>query len=722
MCCSKQEGDDKWPVEKYVDGAILKDRSCTDCPCILIFLLFIGGWIAVLAVAFAEGDPERILKPSNFRDELCGDGRLEAYPDYFAPLPNRPTYGICVSSCPEVMSYVCNSDVELMVGNNSVAVPNFYYNHTQAEFQAGQSAVSDCLGSCSAEQSERARRFAGLMVKLQQNKCFLAFYETNAALYRCLPFNIAAANATLLEQANATLNLFSELSDKLGIGSFFMRGFSECEQTWRVIVICSATAIVISLVWIFLLRWVMAPIVYLCIILVFAVIVLIGVLAMLQADNLEDVSLPGETGTDDQVKVWRAIEYIAFLAAAMYIVVVLVIIKRIRIAIILMEESSKAFLANPVIAVLPLFVLVLLLGFGALFFAATLYIQTIGDVNFEMFEAQAINLLGEGNYNKTQLVIAAGASFADEVYGSNVTDSIMINVTNFNSTRAIKALHAYNFFMFLWVSNVWIMFAFFVMAMVIVTWYYSATGVEIDEYERGNSSGRMKGTAPGTFCRSIFVAIRYHFGTIIFGALLIAIIQFIRAVVLYIEKEFLDKWKDNATMKIAICCVNCLLACIERIIRAISKGAFVITCITNDSFCPAAQESLGIMISNIIQVGSLQSLSLVACTVLKVFIVATNMLIAFALINVEDLTDDREVESGLFPLFFIAVLSYAIAALFVNVFESCVDTIMMCYFIDEKRFDGRFMPPNLAKIVGQFQHIEKARRQYKQQLKSASLD
>eukprot|EP00743_Colponemidia_sp_Colp-15_P012398 GILK01014093.1.p1 GENE.GILK01014093.1~~GILK01014093.1.p1 ORF type:complete len:441 (+),score=68.54 GILK01014093.1:162-1325(+) len=387
-----------------------------------------------------------------------------------------------------------------------------------------------------------------------------------------------------------------------------------------------------------------------------------------------------------------------------------------------MEESSKAFLANPIIAILPLFVMVLLLGFAALFVAGTIYIQTMGDVNYEIFESTVSNLIGEGNFNRTQLVIAAGANFADEVYGSNITDTFNINVTNFNSTRAIKALHAYNFFMFLWVGNLWIMFAFFVMAMVIVTWYYSATGVEIDEYERGNSSGRLKGTAPGTFCRAICVAIRYHFGTIIFGALLIAIIQFIRAVVLYLEKEFLDKWKDNATVKIALCCLNCLLACIERIIRAVSKGAFVITCITNDSFCPAAQESLGIMISNIVQVGSLQALSTTACLVLKVFIVATNMLIAFGLINVAELTDDREVESGLFPLFFIAVLSFAVAALFVNVFESCVDTIMMCYFIDEKRFDGRFMPPNLAKIVGQFQHIEKARKLYKQQLKSASLD
>ena len=75
-------------------------------------------------------------------------------------------------------------------------------------------------------------------------------------------------------------------------------------------------------------------------------------LALLQANNLESVQLPGEKGTGDQVKFWRAVQYISFIGAGIYVVLVLVFLKRIRIAIILMEESSKAFQANPMTPIL----------------------------------------------------------------------------------------------------------------------------------------------------------------------------------------------------------------------------------------------------------------------------------------------------------------------------------------------------------------------------------
>lgn len=723
-CCTKKE-EDKWAVENFTDGALLRNRSCTDCPCIIAFLVFIAGWVVLMAVAFVKGHPERILLPANYRGELCGekDSRLENYPNYFAPLPNRPTYGFCVPSCPDVPSYVCNNDLEPMIGNASVLIANHYYSHSQAEFNEGKDAVMTCQGSCTAAEEEKARRFAALIGKMSQNKCFLAFYSTSETLYRCIPVDLGTENKTFLEQANATFSVLKELTDQLGVGSFFVRGFAECDQTWRVILITSFTAVVMSLIWVFLLRWILAPIVFLCIALVFAVFIIIGVLAMLQADDLDKVALPGETGTSDQVKVWRAIEYTSFILAALYVVIMLFLIKRIRIAIILMEESSKSFLANPILVILPIIVMILLIGFAALFVVSTIFIQTMDNVNYEYFHDKVVDFIGAENINRTELAVAAGYSYVEEIYGGNISNPLNLTVpydiTNFNSTQAMKGLHAFNFFMFLWVGNFWVMFSFFIMALVISTWYFSATTMEMDDFDKGNG-GRLKSTAMGTFCRSIWVSIRYHLGTIIFGALVIAIIQFIRAVVLYIEKQYLQKWKDNATMKAAICCLNCCLMCIEKLVRAISKSAFVVTCVSNEGFCCAAAESLGIMISNIVQTGTLQGLSIVACLVLKVFITVTNLMIAYGLMfHVPYLTEDRTVESGLFPMFFIALISLAIACLFVNIYESCIDTIMMCFFMDEKRFGGKFMPPSLSKLVGAFSNIEKARKEYHDQQRKA---
>ena len=708
MCCCSSERE--WKEENLTDGAILEDRSCTDCCCIPIFTIFLALWFVVLGIAISYGDPNRILLPSNFEDRLCGDTDLVDYPNLFIPLPNRIEYGICVKSCPSIGSYVCNNVVETEIGGTA-KFANTHYDHTEAEFSVGKSALSACAsGSCTAAQQSDANRFAGLLKKLGDFKCFYVFYKTGPTLNRCLPFDFDTSNKTFLELANESSSTLSTLADTLGFGSFFARGFAEVKQCWISIAICCATAAVLSIIWIMLLRWILAPIVYTVILLIFLLFIVIGVLALLQANNLEDVKLPGDDGTESQVQFFRAIEYICFGLAAVYVVLVIVVIKRIRIAIILMEESSKAFTANPGLVILPPIVIVLLCGFIALFIVVAVYIQTIGNLTASEVTA-AIVRTADSYVNVSEIEAAAGAAYGE----TNLTDKF--NISKYDAATSNKALHAYNFFMFLWAANILMMFAFFVMAAVVCTWYFSATGVEMDKYESGDSeNGRMKETKVGTMCRAVCIAFRYHLGTILFGALLIAIIQFIRAVVLYIEQQYLQKWKNNATAKVLLYILNCCLECIERLVKIISKSAFVITIVKNSNFCSSAFQAIVILFENIVRVGTLTTLSTISCFLIKMFIVGCNMIIGYGLMQVSTVNDSRDVESGLFPLIGILFATFIIATLFVSVFEACVDTIMICFFIDEKDFEGRFLPPNLAKLVDKFSHIEKARKEYESQL------
>ena len=50
----------------------IKNRSCTDVLCLLLFLAFVAGWVVVAVYAFGNGDPQRIIYPSNSRGEICG--------------------------------------------------------------------------------------------------------------------------------------------------------------------------------------------------------------------------------------------------------------------------------------------------------------------------------------------------------------------------------------------------------------------------------------------------------------------------------------------------------------------------------------------------------------------------------------------------------------------------------------------------------------------------
>ena len=71
-----------------------KSRSCTDIICLLLFLLCLGGWVAVAVIAFKDGDPKKVvtlvcahvtacsqvLYPTNSRGEVCGQGVFEDKP------------------------------------------------------------------------------------------------------------------------------------------------------------------------------------------------------------------------------------------------------------------------------------------------------------------------------------------------------------------------------------------------------------------------------------------------------------------------------------------------------------------------------------------------------------------------------------------------------------------------------------------------------------------
>lgn len=707
--------------EELKDGAILENRSCTDILCIFVFGIFLIGWIVVISVAFAKGNPDYIILPTNNRGELCGVKHLSNYSNYYVPLPQRYTYGFCVYKCPGILDYVCNNDFEPKIGDTSVSVMNTYYDHTSTQYLAGVALAAKCFSTaCTAAEKATLERYYGLVAKTQQNKCFPAVYSSGVTLHRCLPFGSDNQNASLVQSMNATLGDLSGLADEYGVGSFFSRGFSETSDAWLVILICCLTCAIFALIWIFLLRWILAPIVYFCIIAVFLLLIGLGYLAYHMQSDFADNTLPGDDSSENQVVLWRVIMYTSFAAAAIYLVVMLWLLKRIRIAIVIMEEASKAFLANPGMVFIPPFTCAVLLGLIALFVAVTLYIQTIGELKYSDFQEGAISVFGAAAVNLTEAAVSLGSTYYDSLKNDSSANASTTNATTFDSGVAIKGMHAFNFFMFLWSANFVLALGFFIMALVVCSWYFSATAVEIDQIENGIETGRVKGTGPGTLCRSIWVSFRYHLGTLFFGSLLIAIIQFIRALMLYIEKTYLEKYKDNATIKVVIWCIHCWLACIERIVKIISYNAFIICGIKNQNFLASAVDALTLLTANIVRVAMLEFLATAACFLIKLFICCSNMVVAFLLIQQSALTNDQNIESGLFPLFFILLISFAIASLFVNVFEVCVDTILMCFFVDEAEMKGLFMPPSLAKLVDKFTEIALAREKYEQMIKDSA--
>ncbi|XP_070531871.1 choline transporter-like protein 2 [Ptychodera flava] len=91
----------------------LKNRSCTDILCCIIFIVFIAGMFVVGYFAWLNGNPNKLIYPTDSRGQICGyDTQVKDKPYLFyfnlvdcastASLIELqcPTKQICVSQCP----------------------------------------------------------------------------------------------------------------------------------------------------------------------------------------------------------------------------------------------------------------------------------------------------------------------------------------------------------------------------------------------------------------------------------------------------------------------------------------------------------------------------------------------------------------------------------------------------------------------------------------------
>ena len=89
-----------------------KHRSCTDVCCLVLYIFAVLGWIAVAVVAFLDGNPEKILYPTDSSGNVCGHGEYQDRPMMFmfdisrcaglaTTMEGCPTPSICVAQCPD---------------------------------------------------------------------------------------------------------------------------------------------------------------------------------------------------------------------------------------------------------------------------------------------------------------------------------------------------------------------------------------------------------------------------------------------------------------------------------------------------------------------------------------------------------------------------------------------------------------------------------------------
>jgi len=247
---------------------------------------------------------------------------------------------------------------------------------------------------------------------------------------------------------------------------------------------------------------------------------------------------------------------------------------------------------------------------------------------------------------------------------------------------------AVSFFVFLWNNALLVAIGQFVIASTVCTWFFTPNvdkGFSIGE-------GRVNGTK-GAIRSAWKQALSTHLGSLAFGAFIIAVIQFLRAVLKYYEEQ--AKAQKNRIAAIMLKIAQCCMWCLEKCVKFLNKNAYIQIALMGTNFCTSAKNAFQLIIRNMLRFGVVAILgtiiSAIGWTVITVGTVGIGYLILQAF---------HPDAAPLFPMLSYFCIGYMGAMLFMNVFALAVDTSLQCFIAcEEMKIAEEFVPGPLKSLV-----------------------
>lgn len=485
-------------------------------------------------------------------------------------------------------------------------------------------------------------------------------YPTEEYVYYCLP----SANG------NFTLDGFQSSANAAS------RGVADLYGAWSLILLSAFISLCVTYLMLGLLQKMAGLLVLVGLIIIIVGGFLFGyALVTYGTDPLYNSNL-----STDEALAAEVMGYIVFTATCLFILVLFFLRKRILIAVNIVEEASIAVNDMKMILLFPIVPFLIFCGYGAFWLAGALWIWSVSNlVEQPTPTAVTYNLLGIRTDNPDVM-------------------------QRFEIDEEWRNAAVFHFFHLLWDIQFLVYFNFLVAAGATADWYFTRRDADGNK-KRGDGEGELTKFPVKAAC---WRTTRFHLGTVALCSLIIAIIQFIRACVEYIERR--SNQEGNKLQKALFCCIKCCLHCLECCMDKINKNALIWTAVYGDNFGTAACSSFQLLWSNMGRVAAINVVSSILIAMTKVAIaLLTTGLCALLLQNVE--TWSSQVSSITGPCMFIFVLSYVTASLFMTTFTAVIDSVFLCFLIDAdvNAANGggdnveMFASDDLRKLIGKYE-------------------
>ncbi|XP_029686337.1 choline transporter-like protein 5-A isoform X2 [Takifugu rubripes] len=668
-------------------------RKCTDVICCLVFFIVIFLYLALGVIAWLHGDPKKLIHPTNSYGQFCGQKGTHNFNKpilfYFnilkctnpAILINLqcPTTQMCVSKCPDRFATFSEMQQQYNVSRKKW---EYYRQFCKPEFNNPQKPVSEVL---------------------RDDDCPSMIYPSRPIFQRCVPdFNIVnetlmTVNQTRFKEALEITNAVPELQDAAkniaGLADtkeLRIKIAEDYAKSWKWILVGLLMSLAVSLVFIILLRFTAGLLLWITIASV--------VLLLAYEKPGSDVSIV-EVGfhTDLQVylqlrQTWILMLVCLGVAEASITLMLISLRRRIQVAIALLREASKAISHITSTLFYPL-ITFLMLTICLLYWAVTaVYLASSGEPVYKVVSSEGScpsanstctpEFFNRSDISKYELCQGSQCLFA--FYGGE---------TSYH--RYVFWFQLSNLLLFFWLVNFSLALEQCSLAGAFASYYWS--------------SKKPCDIPSCPLFLSFFRAIRYHTGSLAFGALIVSVVQLIKIVLQYMDQKL--RGLNNSLSRFIARCLKCCFWCLEKLICYMNHNAYIMMAIYGKSFCTSAREAFFLLMRNVVRVFVLDRVTDFLLFLGKLLVSGgIGVLGLFLSRHIPYVQEVPDLNFHWVPLLTVVAISYLIAHAFFSVYATCVDTLFLCLCDELERNDGSpekpfIMSPELHRILGKSSRV-----------------
>ena len=646
--------DFKWEnPDDFKNGPMSDEkRKCRDIFCCLFFLVFLAACVAVAVLGFKYGHPSYFLYVYDEDGNACG--KEGAYKDYkylyfYNVIGNAKNLkikqminGICVKDCPKKLfdGTAANDNEKRRVE----CVPTSGNSNCEIEFinyyESKPILNRICFPMEDDEISYDSTNYRAITIYDPETKSSF----TKVVHQKDVITNSENNKEYILLETVKGENS-QDSSAKLINWSFFS---VDRLSTWISDLYVTRWAIVGSLAWSFIVAMLYLVFLRLCAgLLVFLVIIIVLAGLVILAAYFKITSTDHEKHDDNiYYNTYTALFWVFLVLAIIWVIFILAMCNRIRLAVALIQITAKYINNVCCIIFIPfLFFIIVIIWIG-------------------YWICLSIFLYATGNFNKEGTKVFA----------------------NFDWTAEIKYSWWFHLFALFYMTAIISAYSTFVYASSACIWYFTSE----------------KGIEAHPILKSFKRGLRYHFGSLAFGSLIIAIVRLIM-VWLEVVKRKVESTSKNKTQskcfKCIISCLQCCVGCCGKIMEFVNKHAYIQIALKGDNFCTSAWEGFGLIIRNLGRFSALTAIGGIFTLIGTIFISVLSTIIGYFVITKVSYFSD-ELNSCVLPVVVFLIIGLILGLVTMSIFGTSGDALMHSFLLDEELNKGQAKAfPELQKFM-----------------------